>query len=58
MSTTCVTPTFTEVSPTYGIFPEPMPPCLPDSETQLVVIATEADIELLTEDGLTLLMEG
>lgn len=58
MSTTCVSPTFTEVAPTYGIFPELPPPCLPDAVTQLVAIATEEDVALLDETGAELLMEG
>ena len=57
MSTTCVTPTYTDVEPTYGIFaPEP-PPCIPDAVTQFVTLETEDSLYILTESNEQIMLE-
>lgn len=58
MSVTCVTPTFSEVEPTYGIFATDPPPCIPDAVTQTISLETEDLLELLTESNVQLDLEG
>ena len=58
MSETCVSPTFTDKTSTYQIFPPEMPPCIPDAVTEVKELLDESLVDLLTESSLQLLPEG